>query len=211
MSYKKLYIIISSLVLAFVLVINSMLVIAAPKKVNAETSTSGSIKVQFYNHSKASLSDTVYPEFRIYNTGTSSINLYDIKVRYYYTIDGETTQNYWCDWSSKGSINVRGSFFKMTSPSQYADYYLEIGFTSGAGTLSPGTYVEVQSRFAKSTWTSYTQTNDYSFNSTTSTYTDWSKVTGYINGVLAWGTEPAAPSPTPTVTPTPTPTITPTP
>lgn len=34
------------------------------------------------------------------------------------------------------------------------------------------------------------QTNDYSFNSTATTYTDWTKVTGYVSGVLQWGMEP---------------------
>lgn len=130
-----------------------------------------------------------------------------------------------CDWSNKGSANITGSLIKMSSVSTNADYYLEIGFTSNAGSLSAGTYAEVQSRIYKSDWSYYTQANDYSFNSSSSTYTDWSKTTGYINGTLAWGVEPVAltptsspttiaidtPTPTPTLTSTATPLITPTP
>jgi hypothetical protein len=55
------------------------------------------------------------------------------------------------------------------------------------------------------------QANDYSFNGADTSYTPSSTVTAYINGALAWGTEPAGgggptSSPTPTPTPTPPPT-----
>ena len=39
-------------------------------------------------------------------------------------------------------------------------------------------------------WTNYTQTNDYSFDATKTSYADWTKVTLYRNGVLVWGVEP---------------------
>jgi hypothetical protein len=72
-----------------------------------------------------------------------------------------------------------------------ADTYVEIGFTSGAGSLAAnGGNTTVQARVAKSNWSNYTQTNDYSFNSTVTTFVDWTKVTGYVSGSLQWGVEP---------------------
>ncbi len=150
----------------------------------------GNIKLKFYNSNLAEQSNSLYGKFNLVNTGTTDISLSDVKIRYYYTIDGEKAQSFWCDWSSAGSSNVTGTFVKMPSVKTGADYYLEIGFTSGAGTLKAGQSIEVQTRAAKSDWTNYNQADDYSFNSTATGYTDWTKVTGYVSGSLNWGVEP---------------------
>jgi len=130
------------------------------------------------------------PRFRISNTGNTSIPLSEVKIRYYYTVDGDIAQNFWCDWSSVGSNNVIGTFVKMDTPKTGADYYLEISFTSQAGDLAPGASIEVQGRFAKSDWTNYTQTDDYSFNPTATYYADFNKITAYVSGNLVFGIEP---------------------
>ncbi|WOO37610.1 glycoside hydrolase family 9 protein [Anaerocolumna sp. AGMB13020] len=150
----------------------------------------GNVKVQMFNGSNTAVTNGISPRFKIVNTGTESINLSDVKLRYYYTIDGEKAQNFWCDWSSAGTANVTGTFAKLATAKTGADYYLEIGFTSAAGTLAAGASVDVQARFSKSDWTNYTQTGDYSFQESGSNYTDWNKVTGYVGGSLVWGIEP---------------------
>lgn len=150
----------------------------------------GNVKVQMFNGSNAAVTNGIAPRFKIVNTGTESINLSDVKLRYYYTIDGEKAQNFWCDWSSAGTANVTGTFVKLATAKTGADYYLEIGFANAAGTLAAGASVDVQARFSKSDWTNYTQTGDYSFQESGSDYTDWNKVTGYVGGSLVWGIEP---------------------
>ncbi|MDF2871460.1 MAG: Cellulose 1,4-beta-cellobiosidase [Anaerocolumna sp.] len=150
----------------------------------------GNVKVQMFNGSNAAVTNGIAPRFKIVNTGTESINLSDIKLRYYYTIDGEKAQNFWCDWSSAGTANVTGTFVKLTTAKTGADNYLEIGFTNAAGSLAAGASVDVQARFSKSDWTNYTQTGDYSFQDSGTDYTDWNKVTGYVAGSLVWGIEP---------------------
>ncbi len=150
----------------------------------------GSIKVQMFNAGTSAQTNGIMPRFKLYNTGTTAITLSDVKIRYYYTIDGEKAQNFWCDWSHVGSSNVTGTFVKMGTAKTGADYYLEISFTSGAGTLAAGQSIEVQARFSKSDWTNYTQTGDYSFSSSNSNYVDWSYATGYISNSLKWGIEP---------------------
>lgn len=158
--------------------------------VNTTSSGSGSIKVQMYNSTVTAATNTLNPRVRLINTGASAINLSDVKLRYYYTIDGEKAQSFWCDWSHVGSSNVTGTFVKLATPLTGADTYLEIGFTSGAGSLAAGASIDIQIRVNKSDWTNYTQTGDYSFDPTHTTYADWSKITGYVSGAIQWGVEP---------------------
>jgi hypothetical protein len=152
--------------------------------------TTGSIKVQFYNQSTAATTNQIYPNIKLVNTGSGAIALSNVKIRYYYTIDGAQTQTFYCDYTSVGTSNVTGTFTTMTAARTGADTYLEVGFGSGAGSLAVGGSVTIQGRFAKSDWSNYTQTNDYSFNSSGTSYVDWTKTTGYVSGALQWGTEP---------------------
>lgn len=146
--------------------------------------------VQSFNGNTSDSTNGITPKFKLLNSGDSNINLSDIKLRYYYTIDGDTTQSFWCDWASIGSENVISEFVKLENPVVGADYYLEISFTTSAGTLQPGQSAEIQARFSKSNWTNYNQSNDYSFNSLSNQYTNFDKVTGYLNNNLIWGIEP---------------------
>jgi uncharacterized protein (DUF362 family) len=150
----------------------------------------GSIKIQFYNQSTAATTNQLYLNIKVVNTGSSAVALSNVKVRYYYTINGTQTQNFYCDYSPVGSSNVTGSFVTMSTPKTGADTYVEVGFLSGAGNLTAGGNTTVQARGAKSNWTNYTQTDDYSFNASATTFADWTKVTGYVSGSLQWGTEP---------------------
>ncbi len=150
----------------------------------------GSLKLQMFNGNTSAQANGISPKFKLFNTGDKSIGLSDVKIRYYYTIDGEKAQNFWCDWSTAGSGNVTGAFVKLPQAKTGADYYLEIGFTQGAGELLPGQAIEVQARFSKADWSDYTQTGDYSFSGTGNSYADWNNVTGYVSNSLKWGVEP---------------------
>ena len=169
----------------------------------------GDVKIQMANSNTAATTNSISPKIKLINQSSSAINLSTVTIRYYYTVDGEKTQNYWCDYAAITSpnhtaitSNVTGKFVKMGSAATGADYYLEIGFASGAGSLASGGTVEIQSRFAKNDWTNYTQTGDYSFNASASDYVDWTYVTAYVSGILQWGTEPGGSVTTPTATPT---------
>jgi hypothetical protein len=127
---------------------------------------------------------------KVVNTGSSAIALSSAKVRYYYTLDGTQAQTFYCDYSPVGSSNVTSAFVAISPAKTGADTYVEIGFTSGAGSLEAGGSMTVQARVAKNDWSNFTQTNDYSFNSSATTFVDWTKVTGYVSGALQWGVEP---------------------
>ncbi|MDF2987927.1 MAG: xeg74 [Eubacterium sp.] len=150
----------------------------------------GALKVQMFNGTTAATSNTLNPKLKLINTGTTPVTLSNVKIRYYYTIDGEKAQSFWCDWSTAGSANVTGSFTKMPTAKTGADYYLEIGFTTGAGIIAAGDSIEIQTRVSKNDWSNYTQTGDYSFMSSGTSYSDWTNVTEYVSGALVWGVEP---------------------
>ncbi len=150
----------------------------------------GALQVQMFNGTTSASTQGINPRFKLTNNGTSAMDLSTVRLRYYYTIDSEQAQSFWCDWSSAGSSNITGTFTKMPTVKTGADYYLEVGFTSGAGTIAVGQSIEIQTRIAKNDWSNYTQTGDYSFRSSGTTYSDWTNVTGYLSGTLVWGTEP---------------------
>lgn len=152
--------------------------------------TEGSLEVLMYNKTTSDSSNSISPQFKIINTGSASINLSDVKLRYYFTDDDATSQNFWCDWSSIDSANVVANFVAMDQPTETADCYLEISFANTAGSLDSGESALLQTRVSKADWSNYTQSNDYSFNSSATDYSDWTKVTAYLTNSLQWGVEP---------------------
>jgi endoglucanase len=160
---------------------------------------------------------------QIKNDDSVSVPLSNVKIRYWYTRDDGKWQSFNCYYAVVGSGNVTGNMVRLPLSSAFstADFYSEVGFTSGAGSLSPGANSgEVQITLSKYDNSNYTQTNDYSFDSSMINYGQNLHITAYVNGILVYGTEPSGSNPitptpavtvTPTVTVTTTPTVTPTP
>ncbi len=167
----------------------------APTPISSPIGAVSALKLEMYNENTQETHNSISVKYRLYNTGNQDIDLQKVKIRYFYTIDKETSQNYWYDWSSAGNANMTGSFVKMPTAMVGADYYVENGFTAGAGSLKSGEYVEIHCRIAKSDWSSYTQSDDYSFNKDGTNYAEWSKAAVYYNGELISGVEPEEPAP----------------
>ncbi|MGN7765294.1 glycoside hydrolase family 48 protein [Paenibacillus sp. 22594] len=161
------------------------------KPVAVPVPTVGDLVVQ-YRTTDTNAGDSQFrPQLRIINNGTTAVDLSKLKLRYYYTIDGEKAQQFNVDYATVGSGNVQGSFVKLVPAVAGADYYVEISFSSAAGSLAPGANTgEIQLRINKTDWSNYNEAEDYSYDPTKTVYTDWNRVPLYLNGVLVWGLQP---------------------
>ncbi|WP_230873677.1 lytic polysaccharide monooxygenase [Paenibacillus woosongensis] len=131
----------------------------------------------------------IKPHFNIKNNGTSAVDLSTLKIRYYFTKEGSAAMNGSIDWAQLGASNLQISFGNHTGTD--SDTYVELGFSSGAGSIAAGGQSgEIQLRMSKADWSNFNEENDYSFDGTKTAFADWSRVVLYQNGTAVWGNEP---------------------
>lgn len=182
--------------------------------------SSSPLVLQYMPEETSATIDKIEPEFQIVNNGSSSVALSQLTIRYWFTKDTSATLKPGCNYAVVGCSNITETTGAINPPVTGADSYLQVGFTSGAGSVAANsTGDKIKLIVQKSDFSNFDQTNDYSFNASFTTFTNWQNVTLYQNGALVWGTEPggssatATPTSGSTVTPTPTstPSATPTP
>jgi aryl-phospho-beta-D-glucosidase BglC (GH1 family) len=163
-------------------------------------------KLQYQAGDTSASPNQITPHFKIFNNSGTTVPVSQFTIRYWYTNEGGKAQSSACDYAAVGCANVVNSFIQLVYPKTGADTYMEVGFTAGAGSVASGANTaEIQLRFNKTDFSTYTQTGDYSFDPTKTAYTDWERVTLYRNGGLVWGVEPGmgpTNTPGPTLTPT---------
>ncbi|MBT3150197.1 family 16 glycosylhydrolase [Streptomyces sp. CHD11] len=164
----------------------------------------GAVSVQYRTSSGGATADQSEPWFKVRNSGSSPVQLSQVKVRYYFKADTPgATYRFACSWAVKGCAAVTGTFGTLARPTATADRYLEIGFTPSAGSLAPGADTgDMQLRFHRSDWQTLRQSDDYSFGGTQASYADWSRVTAQLAGTTVWGTAPEGNDPTDPTDPT---------
>ncbi|MCM3174284.1 glycoside hydrolase family 6 protein [Paenibacillus sp. MER 99-2] len=159
--------------------VNSAAASATPQSVVVPTSD---LVLQYRAGDTNATDSQIKPYFNIKNVGTTAVNLSDLKIRYYFSKEGTAAMDSAIDWAQIGASNIQRTF---------TDSYVELSFTSGAGSIQPGGQSgEIQLRMYKTDWSSFDESNDYSYDPTKTSYQDWSKVTLYQGGNLVWGIEP---------------------
>ncbi|GHH94281.1 cellulose binding domain-containing protein [Streptomyces capillispiralis] len=152
----------------------------------------GSLSVQYRTGSGGATADQSEPWLKVRNTGAATVQLSQVKIRYYFKADSpDATYAFACSWAVRGCSAITGTFGTLARPTATADRYLEIGFTSAAGSLAPGADTgDMQLRFHRTNWQTLRQSDDYSFNGTQTSYADWNKVTARLSDATVWGTAP---------------------
>ncbi|WP_328455533.1 glycoside hydrolase family 6 protein [Streptomyces sp. NBC_00386] len=168
---------------------------ASSTAVSATTKASGGgggtsgLKAQYKNNDSSTGDNGIRPGLKLLNSGSAAVDLSKVTIRYWFT--GESTSagyQTFCDWAQLGCSTVKTSVSAVSPSRTGADHYLEVGFTSGS--LAAGADSgDLQLRMAKSDWSNFDESNDYSRGAGTS-YADAAKVTVYVSGTLVWGTEP---------------------
>lgn len=151
----------------------------------------GELAVQYRSADSNAGDNHLKPHFRIVNRGDEAVPLSELTLRYWYTIDGDKPQQFHCDYAQVGGSNISGRLVKLDEARSGADYYLELSFSPAAGSIAAGgNSGEIQTRINKTDWTNYNERDDYSYDGSKASFTDWDRVTLYRNGTLVWGTEP---------------------
>ncbi|MGX7828899.1 cellulose binding domain-containing protein [Actinokineospora sp. 24-640] len=148
-----------------------------------------SLTANYRTSATGATTSQVEPWLTITNTGTTTIRLSEVTLRYYFRGDTpDVGYRFACSWAVRGCSTITGTFRQLGTPVPTADRYLEVGFTSG--TLSPGQNTgDMQLRFYRGNWGPINQADDYSYVNRT-TYAPSSKVTVQVRGTTVWGTSP---------------------
>ncbi len=149
-------------------------------------------RTQYRAQITQSATNTLQPIFNVANGPQGTVNLAELTLRYYFTRDSGAVLNFACNSAAIGCSRITGKFVALPAAVSGADHYLEIGFTSTAGSLAPnGQTGEIRVSITKQDGSSFNQNNDYSFGNH-STLLDWAKAPLYRNGALIWGSAPSA-------------------
>jgi len=128
----------------------------------------------------------------------SPLPLANVTFRYWFVIGGTDTPMLSIDYAQIGSASITSKFVAVSPALTGANEYLEVGFAASAPTLTLfGDTGQIQLHAHTASYSSFdpTPTSDYSYRpcaagDTGNTYASAPTITGYINGQLAWGTEP---------------------
>gem|GEM_PF-4733703 len=171
-----------------------------------ETSTpTYAIELLFKSGDINSGTNSPHPMFRLKNMDARQIDLSNIEIRYWYRFEGlNQSEVPIIDYAGKlpAGLNIQDSVTSKIINGNFEDgqnRYLNVTFSAGAGTLDTGNYVDINTRFNKTDWSAYDQSNDWSYIDL-GNYLDWQKVTVYYSGILIWGIEPQPYTPAPTFT-----------
>lgn len=163
---------------------------AQSEAVSATTSSGGtgdgSLKVQYRTSDTNATDNTIRMSLQLVNTGSSAQSLSGVEIRYWFADSGPSYTT-WCDWAQLGCANLTHSVAANGSVAG-ADRYLKVNLSGGSLAASASTG-EIQLRVHKSDWSSFAEADDYS-HGTNAAFADAPTIGVYVNGTLAWGTQP---------------------
>ena len=92
----------------------------------------GGVAVQYRTSASGATADQSEPWLKVRNTGSTSVQLSQVKIRYYFKADSASTSyRFACSWAVKGCANITGTFGTLVAlPIAYALWHwvAPIGF-----------------------------------------------------------------------------------
>jgi hypothetical protein len=143
--------------------------------------------------------DAIASQITVRNMGTDTVPLAELTIRYYLVDEiaaGPEAKVQFAHVAGSGPYREIGSMMTIQAkplPNPVygkADTYVELGFMSGAGSTMPGDDVLIDWKYNAMNFAMVTQTNDYSFDGTKTTPTQWDHITIMRSGSVIWGTPP---------------------
>jgi len=171
----------------------ALFAVAAAQSVSV-SAASGTVKVQDRSHDNDNPDTQLYGDFQILNTGTSSVPISSLTMRYWFT--NETPADPLvssCDYAQVSCGNITTKFVSLATPvAGKANAYIEYSFSAAAGSIAAGgSSGEIQARVHHAAYSNFNTAESYSFVFDPSfVFKDTQAVTLYQNGALIWGTEP---------------------
>jgi hypothetical protein len=140
-------------------------------------------------------------QLELYNAGPNTLNLADLKLRYYFTNEVTAPLQITINWAwyrpTAGGgqddklAKVQFANVKLSCKANNADSYLEFSFKADAGLLEPSHLLIFSFVASNGMGQSFTLSNDYSYDAAAKIDADDSKIVIFQNsGTRAWGTEP---------------------
>jgi cellulose 1,4-beta-cellobiosidase len=159
--------------------------------------STGGFTVQYKAENTTAISSYVQAEFNAKNTGATTIPVGELKLRYYFTDEPRVAPNMTINFSyistsgSNQTLDVAWLVAGLVPTKPTADSYFEFSFTSGHD-LAPGEAMDFsfQMNGPDQNADKYTQTNDYSYDATKTSFANWDHVVLFHNGTVVWGATP---------------------
>ncbi|WP_437776885.1 cellulose binding domain-containing protein [Sorangium sp. So ce1097] len=134
----------------------------------------GDFTVLYANYNAAAPNDVIIEAgIRIRNNTGATVPLSSIAVRYWFTKNGATSVTPACWWWNPSCNNIVLTTGTVAAPG--ADQYVEIRFTSAAGSLAPGAMTEAID-LGIQLGVDVDEADDYSYGSQSS-FIEWSRIT----------------------------------
>lgn len=146
------------------------------------------VSVQFRNPNIGERLSHLDPWFRI--TAHQDINLANLVIRYFYTLQGDYGQVYHIDWASIPVNSITGTFVPIGIGYKQANYFFEVGFTGGLLQTHHTAYINA--RLHTNRHNDFFQSENFSFagQPAIAHHIYWENIEVFYNGVLIWGRGP---------------------
>jgi hypothetical protein len=173
----------------------------------AGTSTGGDggpvtgFSIQYKVENTSASGTAIGSQLWIFNNGTSTVNLNDLMLRYYFTNEVTATLMQNINWANVGPISGGANLNlgsgeltikteRMSAAVTGADSYVEFGFNAAGKTLAPGSRVQFSWTVQNFGSQNFNQTGDYSFNAGYTSQTNWQNVVLFQGQSVLWGVQP---------------------